>query len=148
MRLSEDARVRILKILLRIAGACIVMAFPTLLMPVEWMAVVHERVGLGEFPRAPVVDYLARSTAGLYGFHGVLLLVVSTDPVRFSPIVTYVGALNVIFGLMLIAIDLHAGMPPIWSMLEGPPIIAFGIVLFVLNGRSLRSQTGDGVHGE
>jgi hypothetical protein len=138
MRFTDETRIRILKILLRIAGVCIVMAFPTLLMPPDWMAAVHERVGLGEFPRAPVVDYLARSTAGLYGFHGVLLLVVSTDPVRFSPIVTYVATLNVVFGLMLIAVDLHAGMPPLWTLLEGPPIIAFGAILFYLN----RAQNG------
>ena len=133
MRLSDDTRIRILKVLLRIAGVCTASAFLTMLLPVEWMATVHERVGLGELPRAPVVDYLARSIAALYGFHGVLLLLVSTDPVRYSSIVSYVASLNVIFGLMLIAIDSHAGMPQLWTIMEGPPVIAFGIILFLLN---------------
>jgi hypothetical protein len=135
MTLREETRIRILTILLRVAGVCTVAAFPAMLLPAEWMASVHEEVGLGEFPRAPVVDYLARSIAGLYGFHGVLLLIVSTDPARYSSIVTYVGTFNVIFGLMLIAIDLYAGMPRSWTLMEGPPIIAFGISLFVLNRR-------------
>lgn len=97
------------------------------------MAAVHEGLGLGPFPRSPVVDYLARSIAGLYGFHGLLLLLVSSDPVRYRPIVDYIGALNVTFGLMLIGIDLFAGMPWWWTAFEGPAIIPFGIVLLVLN---------------
>jgi len=97
------------------------------------MASTHRWLGLGEFPRAPVVDYLARSIAALYGFHGVLLLVVSTDPVRYRAIVWFVAAMNVAFGLIVIAIDVHAGMPAFWTLGEGPPIIALGIVIAILN---------------
>ena len=128
---------RLLVILLRIGGIATCLAFVTILQPVEWMASTHQALGLGEFPRAAVVDYLARSIAALYGFHGVLLLIVSTDPVRYRPIVWYVAVMNVLFGLMMIAIDVHAGMPAWWTLGEGPPVIAFGIVIGLLN-RSLR----------
>ena len=97
------------------------------------MASTHERLGLGEFPRAPVVDYLARSIAALSGFHGVLLLLISADPIRYRAIVSYVAVMNITFGLMLIAIDIHAGMPSWWTIGEGPPIVAFGIVVAALN---------------
>jgi urea transporter len=99
------------------------------------MAATHARLGLGEFPRAPVVDYLARSIAALYGFHGVLVLIVSTDPIRYRPIVWFIAVMNVFFGLMIVAIDLHAGLPAFWTALEGPPIVAFGVVIAVLNRR-------------
>jgi hypothetical protein len=128
---------RLLVILLRIGGIATCLAFVTILQPVEWMASTHRALGLGEFPRAAVVDYLARSIAALYGFHGVLLLIVSTDPVRYRPIVWYVAVMNVLFGLMMIGIDVHAGMPMWWTLGEGPPVIAFGIVIGLLN-RSLR----------
>jgi hypothetical protein len=121
------------------------LAFLTILQPVEWMAATHRWLGLGEFPRAPVVDYLARSIAALYGFHGVLLLIVSGDPVKYRTIVWYLAVMNVLFGLMVIGIDLHAGMPSWWTLFEGPPVIAFGIVIGLLN-RSLRSGR-DGEHG-
>jgi hypothetical protein len=134
--MTDHTRLRILKILLRIAGICTVAAFLTIPLPVDWMAATHESLGLGEFPRSAVVEYLARSIAGLYGFHGVLLLLISTDPVRYRPIVMYVAVLNVIFGSMLVAIDLHAGMPGWWTISEGPPIIVFGFILFFLNAAS------------
>ena len=123
----------LLRLLLRFAGIVTVTAFGAIFLPVEWMAATHRWLGLGEFPRAPVVDYLARSIAGLYGFHGVLLLIVAGDPVRYRTIISYVAWLNMLFGLSLVAIDIHAGMPAWWTLGEGPPIIAFGVVIAFLN---------------
>lgn len=131
--MTHDARRRVLVVLLRLAGAITVTAFLAILLPAEWMTSTHRWLGLGEFPRAPVVDYLARSIAALYGFHGVLLLIVSTDPVKYRAIVWFVAAMNIAFGLIVMAIDVHAGMPLFWTLGEGPPIIAFGIVIAVLN---------------
>jgi hypothetical protein len=126
-------RQTLLRLLLRFAGIVTVTAFGAIFLPVEWMAATHRWLGLGEFPRAPVVDYLARSIAGLYGFHGVLLLIVASDPVRYRTIISYVAWLNMLFGLSLVAIDIHAGMPAWWTLGEGPPIIAFGVVIAFLN---------------
>jgi len=123
------------RILLRIGGVVTGTAFLTMLLPVEWMASTHERLGLGPFPPGPVMEYLSRSVAAFYGFHGVLLFVVATDPVRFKPIVTYLVAFNIIFGVMLIAIDLHAGMPFWWTISEGPVVIVIGVLLAVLRAR-------------
>ena len=123
---------RILVILLRIGAVITMMAFPTVLLPTDWMAATHRWLGLGEFPRVAVVDYLARSIAGLYGFHGLLLLIISRDPVRYRSIVRDVGWMNVLFGLMLVLIDLHAGLPVWWTLGEGPPIAAFGVVILLL----------------
>ena len=123
---------RVLVILLRIGAVVTMMAFPTMLLPTDWMAATHRWLGLGEFPRVAVVDYLARSIAGLYGFHGVLLFLVSRDPVRYRSIVRYVGWMNAVFGTMVFFIDLHAGMPLWWTLGEGPPILAFGVVILYL----------------
>lgn len=125
----------LLVIVLRIAGCATLAAFPAMLLPVDWMASTHAWLGLGEFPRSAVVDYLARSIAALYGFHGALVLLVSMDPVRYRPIVWFIAIMNMTFGVMMIAIDLHAGLPALWTVLEGPPIVAFGLVIAVLNRR-------------
>jgi hypothetical protein len=124
--------------LLQLAGIITSTAFLAIFLPIDWMAAIHSAVGLGEFPRAPVVDYLARSVAAFYGFHGVLLLLVSTDVVRYRLFVWYVAVLDVVFGLILLLIDLHAGMPLVWTLFEGPSIIVFGVVVGLLN----RSVTG------
>jgi hypothetical protein len=131
--MSFFERRRLLVFLLRLGGAFTVLAFPAMFLPVEWMASTHHWLGLGELPRAPVVDYLARSVAALYGFHGVLLLIVARDPVRFAPIVRFVGVMNVAFGLMMTAIDAHAGLPSWWTLTEGPPIVGFGIAILLLS---------------
>ena len=130
--LNDATRLRLLVFLLRLAGTITVMAFLAMLLPVEWMVSTHRWLGLGEFPRMPVVDYLARSAAALYGFHGALLLLISCDPVTHRTIVRFVACMNVLFGLMISAIDVHAGMPLLWTLMEGPPIIAFGVVIALL----------------
>ena len=111
-------------------------AFLAVFLPVDWMAATHQWLGLGEFPRAPIVEYLARSIAALYGFHGVLLLIVARNPVQHRVIVQFVGVMNIVFGSLLTAIDVEAGMPVLWTLAEGPPIIAFGVVVLYLS-RSL-----------
>jgi hypothetical protein len=134
--MTSDGRARLLVLLLRVAGVITVTAFVAIFLPVEWMAASHQRLGLGEFPRTPVVDYLARSVAALYGFHGILILLVSTDPMKYRAIVSYIASMNVLFGVIVFAIDLHAGMPAYWTFGEGPPITAFGIVIAYLNSKS------------
>ena len=129
---SEPEQLQYLKLLLRIGGVVTGSAFFAMLLPVEWMASTHERLGMGTFPQVPVVDYLARSVAAFYGFHGVLLFVVAHDPVRLRPIVTYLAAFNIIFGVLLIAIDMHAGMPAWWTIAEGPVVIVIGILITIL----------------
>jgi hypothetical protein len=131
-------RMTLLVVLLRLAGAVMVLAFLAVVLPVDWMAGTHRWLGLGEFPRAPIVDYLARSVALLYGFHGVLVLIVSRDPVKYRTIIWYLAVMNILFGAIIIAIDIHAGLPPMWTLLDGPPVTVFGIVIGLLNHQSGR----------
>ena len=128
---------KLLVVLLRLGGAATSAAFLAVFLPVEWMAATHQWLGLGEFPRAPIVDYLARSIAALYGFHGVLLFIIARDPARYRTIVQYAGVMNIVFGLLLTGIDVNAGMPAYWTLAEGPPIIGFGLFVLYLS-RSLR----------
>ena len=134
---STAARLRLLTLLLRIAGLTTGAAFLAIFLPADWMATTHEALGLGPFPRAPIVDYLARSIALLYGFHGILMFIVAGDPVRYRPIVTYIAAMDVIFGIAIAIIDVHAGLPWYWTMGESLPITALGVLIAVLN-RSTR----------
>ena len=115
------------------------LAFLAMLLPADWMAATHERIGLGPFPRTPIVDYLTRSIAALYGFHGIFVWIVSRDPVRYRPFVRFAAVMNVVFGAMMLAIDLHAGMPAIWTAIEGPAIMLAGAAIALaarLEGRS------------
>lgn len=108
-------------------------AFLAMFLPVDWMVSTHRWLGLGEFPRLPIVDYLTRSVAALYGFHGALLMLIATDPLQHRRIVWFVAVMNVTFGLIMVAIDLHAGLPLWWTLVEGPPIVVLGIIIAWLN---------------
>ena len=126
---------RPLVLLLRCGAVLTGSAFLAMFLPVESMASTHRWLGLGEFPRTPLVDYLARSVAAFYGFHGVMLFVISTDVVRFRPLVWYVAVMNVLLGVTLLAIDVHAGLPAYWIALEGPPVIVIGLLVAFFNWR-------------
>jgi hypothetical protein len=131
--LDPVTRLRYLRLLLRLGGTLLVTAFFAVLLPADWMAATHQWLGMGEFPRAPVVDYLARSVAALYGFHGILLFVIAADPARYRTIVRYLAFMNLALGVMLIAIDLQAGLPLYWTLAEGPSVLLVGVLLHVLN---------------
>ena len=137
---STASRLRLLTIVLRLSGAATALAFLAVFLPADWMASTHRALGLGMFPRAPVVDYLARSIALLYGFHGVLLFVVAADPVRHRPIVTYIAMMDITFGIAIAGIDLHAGLPRWWTVGESASIMATGIVIAILNPQSEGSK--------
>jgi len=127
-------------LLLRIGATMTGAAFFAVLLPVEWMASTHAWLGLGAFPRTPVVDYLARSVAALYGFHGVMLYLISTDVVRYRPLVWFAAGMSATFGVMLIGIGLHAGLPTYWVAIEGPSVIAIGGVLAWANAGAVKME--------
>jgi len=120
---------RALQLLLRFGGVTMLTAFFTIFLPVRWMAATHAWLGLGEFPAAPLVDYLTRSLSLLYAWHGGLLLVLSFQIQRYRPVLLYLGIATAIGGLILLGIDLHAGMPAYWTSMEGPPVAVIGCLM-------------------
>ena len=136
---------RLLVLVLRFAGAVLLLAYAAVLLPVAWMAAVHRWLGLGEFPTYPLVDYLTRSISILYGIKGGLYLLLSTDVRRFRPVIVYSGWAAIGFGLAMFVIDLRAGMP--WTLGESPCIILAGAALLVLVRRVNGDIPGSGKWG-
>lgn len=118
--------------LLRLSALATLSAFGAMIMPTSWMARIHEELGLGPFPHSALVQYLTRSVAALYGFHGVLLALISFNVRRYRPIVVYAGLLNIGLGIMLFAIDRHAALPAFWVWLEGPSLVLVGLLVLAL----------------
>ena len=136
--MRSETSERWLTVVLRLAGAVLLLAFAAVFLPSHWMEANHAWLGLGTFPRSPLVEYLTRSISALYAIKGGLYLVLSTDVARFAPVIAYVGWTTVAFGLAMLAIDLHAGMPWFWTFAEGPPILGVGVVLLALRRRLSR----------
>lgn len=122
-----------LKLVLQIVGAVTLLALPAVFMPTASMASTHAWLGLGEMPTAPIVQNLARSVSAFYAIFGAVCLVLSADIERYRPLVHFLGAVMVLFGVVLIGIDVVAGLPPWWTASEGLSTIVFGGLMFYLS---------------
>jgi hypothetical protein len=132
-----------LVILLRFVGVGALFALVAVFMPLSWMATTHRWLGLGEMPTAPVVEYLARSLSAFYAVMGALCLVVAADLERYRPLVRFLGVAFALMSVVLLGVDLAAGMPWWWTASEGPGGVVFGALLFYL-ARPTHSKGGTG----
>jgi hypothetical protein len=127
-----------LVVLLRVAGGLACAAVFAILLPTHWMAGIHRWLGLGEFPDAPITQYLARSVSAFYAMLGGLTILASLDVRRFGPVITYVASVTMAFGVVITGVDAMAGMPTYWTLIEGPPTFMIGLVILLLNRRAQR----------
>ncbi len=63
---------------------------------------------------------------------GALCLVVAADLERYRPLVRFLGAGFALAGLVLLGVDVGAGMPWWWSAFEGPLWAGVGALMFFL----------------
>jgi hypothetical protein len=139
--------------LLRFGGLLLCSATFAVFMPRESMIATNAALGLDPLPALPLTFYLARSTSILYALHGVVLLLASSDLVRYRPLISLLGSSNLVFGTIMLGIDITSNMPWWWTMAEGPLIIAAGVALIVLVRRvpvsdfTVRPQRADGPAG-
>jgi hypothetical protein len=123
---------RILVILLRLDGLIMLSALLPSVMPLAWMKEIHRYLGMGELPDGPIIGYLTRSLAVMYAMHGAVLFFVSWDIRRYLPVVKFLAILSILFGLWLTALDVVEGMPPFWTVCEGPIIfLLYCVVLWL-----------------
>lgn len=127
--MNPQKTVVVTKWLLRIIGGSTCLAFFPIFFPLSWMEMLHGTLGLGELPRQPIFEYLARSLSAMYCAHGTLVLAISTDVLRYRPLIGLIGCLNICLGLILLGTDLVAPMPWFWTVFEGPPIVLAGAIV-------------------
>lgn len=125
-------REKALVILMRIVAAVELSALVAALMPLSWMAGIHEELGLGELPKAKVVEYLARSTSIFYAHHGAMLLFLSFNVRRWRNVILFGSFLGFLIGALLLTTDLAIGMPAFWTAGEGPTILVLSALVFWL----------------
>lgn len=132
--------------LIGVVGAGLMLATFAVFFPVSLMATLHQWLGLGSFPDAPITIYLARSTSLLYAMHGAVMLYVAWHFDRCQALVPLLGLLHVALGASMFAIDLNAGMPLYWIVGEGLPIALTGgaiLLLFRRSSSTSNSQSSD-----
>ena len=127
-------------IILRVVGISGLFAIPAIFLPYSWMDAIHAYVGLGELPDAPIVSYLARSLSAFYAIVSAITLFISFDIRRYRSFLKLWAVIVIVTGFVLLGIDIEAGMPMSWTLCEGPPTIAIGLVVLWLQ-RWIRDQS-------
>ena len=125
---------RLLKLILQINGGVMSMALIAVFLSHDQMAAIHEWLGLEEekFPKAIIVDYLARSLSAFYAIMGILYLVLARDIRAHASVITFMAWASICFGVGSIFIGLQLGFPAWWTWGEGPFIILYGAAILWL----------------
>ena len=97
------------------------------------MVAIHADLEMGQLPDTPVVGYLARSTSAFYAMLGGLFWVVSFDLVRHRAVLVYLGWTTALLGAVLLVVDWLEGMPPSWTLWEGPFVCLIGVAMLWLS---------------
>ncbi len=129
-----------LRLFLQLVGLVTLLAFPAAVLPEKWMIEIAKSLGIHPFPSAPLTFYLARHLSILYGFVGIGLLVLANDLVRYRPLVRYLAAGTIAFGVAQFVVDAMAGMPSWWSWGESLSTVAGGCFIAWLNRTGLSSD--------
>jgi hypothetical protein len=107
---------RWLKIVLWLFGAPCLLALVAVVMPRGWMAVTHEWLGMGTLPDKPIVEYLARTTSGLFFLYGWLLLLFASDVHRYARAITLQAIIVIGLSGVGAVLGFRAGMPLWWMI--------------------------------
>lgn len=124
-----------LVLILRVTAVLLLTALIPAVMPFAWMEEIHDHLGMGELPKAPIVGYLARSVSALYAMHGALVWFVSLDIRRYLPVIRFLAVLGIAFGAGMLVLDVMVGIPLPWTLCEGPFIAVLGAIMLWLSSR-------------
>ena len=126
--------------MLTIIGCGLMVAFIFVVIPGNQMASIHAWLGLGSLPDSPITFYLARSTSLLYGVHGALMFVCGRRIDQYLGLAPVFGWLHIALGLVMLGIDISAGMPWWWTAFEGIPIAITGGIIVWLHRIATRAS--------
>jgi hypothetical protein len=119
--------------LLRSVGSVELLAFFAVGMPRTWMEMTHRWLGLGVMPDGPVTMFMIRQASFTYGLHGVLLWLLSSDVIRFRPLVLFTGISYVLAAPVFFVIDSTSEMPWIWTVGDSASCLFIGVGLICLD---------------
>jgi len=134
---------RILKLVLQINGWIMASAVFAVFLSHDQMVAIHQWLGLGKFPDAKIVDYLARSLSGFYTIVGVLYIALARDIHAYASIITLAAWASICFGLGSIIINLQLDFPFWWTWGEGSFITGYGVVVLWLQRKVKKTPEKD-----
>lgn len=120
---------------LRAYSVLLLIALFAVVMPTSWMMVTAEWLEVTLVDN-PLNGYLTRSLSLMYALVGVVLLYSSFDVARYWPLLRFLGWTIVVFGGLMLAIDLAVAMPATWTWGDGPTTSLSGGLMLWLQQRA------------
>jgi hypothetical protein len=117
---------------LRFGGVVCALALVAVVMPRSWHVAAHTWLGLGDFPEAPIAEYLARGMSAMCGLYGLLLIWLARDVPRFASVIRFLVVALMAVSLASTAVMASAGMPLWWLWGDIGSVWAFGLVTLLL----------------
>jgi hypothetical protein len=131
-----------LALLLRLIGSVCLLALIPLWMPRSWIELCHSWLGWGEFPVAPIAEYLARSVCALTSFYGGLLVSLSFEVRRYIPLIRYQAAAIMLLSASGVVLGSWAGLPLWFVGGDAVSCWGYGVPMLVLARRVERERAG------
>lgn len=128
------------KSLLRLTGTVELGAFAAVVMPRSLFEVGHRWLGLGEMPDGAIVNFIIRQASYTYGMHGVLLWLLSSDVVRFRPLVLFTAISYLVAVPVFFTIDWTSQMPWFWTIGDSGSCLCVGTALLWLDRRAQQER--------
>lgn len=123
---------------LRVLAVLQILTAGIAIMPLAWIDAWHAWVGLGVMPHAPMLLYVVRGGAFVQGAIGVLVWLMSTDVVRYRPMIIATALIYLVSGPAFYFIDSVAHMPAFWCALDSVSCLVIGSILLALCLRTPR----------
>lgn len=133
---------------LRGTAVILLSAALAVVMPTAWMSALNDSLGLAPLPEGPLVEYLTRSISALYAALGASYWYISLQVRRFLPLIRFGVPLTLLFGAVLVAIDVQVSMPIAWTAVEGPFLLVWSLLLWWLVRRVESTPSPPGTPGE
>ena len=101
-------------------------------MPRAWHVATHAVLGLGDFPEAPIAEYLARGMSGMCGFYGLLLIYLANDVRKHLRLIVWQAIALTSISLLATLSQPRSGMPGWWLYGDLLSVAAFSAITIVL----------------
>ncbi|HTN75211.1 MAG TPA: hypothetical protein VL096_08190 [Pirellulaceae bacterium] len=113
---------------LQFAGVVCASAMVAVVMPLPWHAIIHDWLGLGELPDAPLVEYLARGMSAMCSFYGLLLIWLARDVRRYAELIRFQTLILMVISLCSTLALWNSGMPPWWIYGDAGSVWTSGLI--------------------
>jgi hypothetical protein len=123
---------------LALSGGVCASALVAVIMPRTWHVAAHAWLGLGDFPEAPIAEYLARGMSAMCAFYGLLLLYLARDVRGRAAIIRFQALALMGISLASTLALIPSGMPPWWIYGDAGAVWAFGLTVLTLQAAAAR----------